>query len=349
MKIIIRIIAISVASIILPGCAWYQQHEENVAMEDVNKNWDLTIRASHIYPIYPLTEDLQPGDIFWVSKRINDNSDWSQSGYLQLDRLIYRIPIDGYAKFYSDSFDYSGKKIPMSFIDSSTWSNAPGAAFPSYSFTIQQGGGANVSLPIQGIPVGLGLMGAASASGQVTISQAHTYGIDEITLRGLVDTFAKDHIPELRRLLRADGDGTNYLQVVTRVFATRSVAVSMNKNSGYGFTASGGAPKDVPIPILTGTNAAADYTSLVNAVNSVVATNQTLFAAAAGLAPGGTLKFTSVSASSVSLIEQFDRPLVIGYLGFNLQISENALNDLAKDIPLPMIQRGNVLNYQQSD
>lgn len=309
--------------LILAGSCVTSQEQNDLT--NVNKEWDKTIRASHIYPIYPLTEDLQPGDIFLVSKQINDNSVWNQPGYLKLDRLIARIPITNYAGFYANAFDYAGQKLPKNFIDTVTWTNAPGAAFPSYGFAIQQGGGANVSLPIQGIPVGLALMGAKSASGQVTIAEAHTYGIDELSLRPLVNAFVHEHGEALEKLLEAETTKTNYLQIVTRVFATKRVAVSMYKDSGYAVTASGGMPKDVPIPTMATTNAAENYSNLVTAVNGIVASNQQVFAAASALVPGGTLKFTSVSSSSVSLVEQFDRPLVIGYLGFNLEVDPDSL------------------------
>jgi len=39
------------------------------------------------------------------------------------------------------------------------------------------------------------------------------------------------------------------------------------------------------------------------------------------LAPGGALKFTSVSQRSVSMDEDFPKPSVIGYIGFSAPIS----------------------------
>jgi hypothetical protein len=71
------------------------------------------------------------------------------------------------------------KPCPKKWLSDNSWSNAPVAAFPGYTFQINQGGAMNVSLPIEGVPVGLGLVGAKQASGTVTISDVHTYGIDE--------------------------------------------------------------------------------------------------------------------------------------------------------------------------
>jgi len=333
---------------LVSGC-----HTEQEDLTGVNKEWDKVIRASHIYPIYPLTEDLIPGDIFWVSKRINDSSQWNQPGYLALDRMIARIEVTNYTRFYSNEFSYGESVIPKVFMDAVNWSNSPGAAFPSYGFTVQQDVGANVSLPIQGIPVGLALMGAKSASGQVAITEAHTYGIDELDLKDAVKMFISNHVDYLLGLLRDDGLGTNYLQVVTRVYTAQRVAVSLFKESGIGMTASGGMPKDVPLPELS-TNTAQSYSNLVNAVNGIVASNETAFSAAAGLAPGGTLKFTSINSSSVSMDQQFPRPLVIGYLGFNVEISRKSLDDITSKMArgetwtLPYATRNKALRFQQS-
>jgi hypothetical protein len=52
---------LAVVSAGLSGCS-YEQQVRNVA-----RDWCMTIRASQVIPVYPLTEDLQPGDIFLVT------------------------------------------------------------------------------------------------------------------------------------------------------------------------------------------------------------------------------------------------------------------------------------------
>jgi len=56
--------SIYLALVCIPvSCAsWERQHQ----LERVAKDWCLTIRASQVIPVYPLTEDLQPGDVFLV-------------------------------------------------------------------------------------------------------------------------------------------------------------------------------------------------------------------------------------------------------------------------------------------
>jgi hypothetical protein len=40
-------------------------------MEDVARDWSVVIRASQVVPVYPLTEDVQPGDIFLAQTPID--------------------------------------------------------------------------------------------------------------------------------------------------------------------------------------------------------------------------------------------------------------------------------------
>ena len=42
----------------------------NKQLEKVAKDWALIFRASQVIPVYPLTEDLQPGDVLLVSTPI---------------------------------------------------------------------------------------------------------------------------------------------------------------------------------------------------------------------------------------------------------------------------------------
>jgi hypothetical protein len=39
-----------------------------------------------------------------------------------------------------------------------SWKAAPRVAFPSYSFTVQNGAGLSLAVPVQGVPVGLSLL-----------------------------------------------------------------------------------------------------------------------------------------------------------------------------------------------
>ena len=309
----IRLFATLASTALLAGCF---THSEEKQLTSINKDWNRIIRASHIQPVYPLTQDILPGDVFLVSHDIEDTDAWRQPGYLPLDHLVTRLYPEGYRSFYNNSWNSFTNPLPNEFLRNNSWTNAPIAGFPSYSFTVKQGGGASVALPIQGIPVGLSLMGAKQASGCVTLAEAHTYGIDEISLRKQVWEFVKTNKQQLTFLLPADR--TNFLTVVTRVYAVGRVTVSMVNDSAKGGSLWGGSPKDVPIPNLTTTNPAVNFSNMLAAVNSSVpAATQ-----ASTVLPGGTLKFNAVSSRSVSMSETFVRPVIIGYNGFSFAISK---------------------------
>jgi hypothetical protein len=335
-----NLISTALCGLFLVGCA-----TPDKSMQNVNKDWNKAIRAAHIFPVSPLTQDLQPGDIFFTDKEIEDFSAWDKGGYLPLDHLVGRIYPNSYKAFYENSFAIGdgNSKLPKTWLTDNSWTNAPAAAFPGYTFKIQQGGAMNVSLPIQGVPVGLGLMGARNASGTVTIGDARTYGVDEPSLLKQVEEFVNK--PENASALLKSMD-TNavkgnspkryFLQVVSRVFLTGKVSVSMVNDSSVGGSVSVGSAPATSIPSLTDTNVASNYSNLVTAVNAIIQTGS------AAALPGGALKFSQVSARSVSMDETFAKPLVIGYTGFSVPISSAALNAIlgrdSKGGPVPTRQ-----------
>jgi hypothetical protein len=314
MKMNIRTMSlIACVAATLSGCAAY---EENKQLTSINKDWNRLIRASHIYPVYPLSQDIMPGDIFLVSSDIEDVQAWNQPGYLPLDHLVARLYPTNFITFYTNSWSAYNDLLPRAFLKDNSWSNAPVAGFPSYSFTVTQGAGANVALPIQGIPVGLGIMGAKQASGYVTLADAHTYGVDEMSLRNQVWSYIRANEDQLSYLLAPDQ--TNYLQVVTRVYVVGQVTVSMVNDSSTGGSVWGGSPKDVPIPVLRTNDAAGNYTNMLSAVNSSIPAAS----AVSSILPGGTFKFSSASSRSVSMSESFPQPIVVGYNGFSFAIAK---------------------------
>ncbi len=301
----------------LCGCA-----TENGELTKINKDWNRLIRASHIYPVYPLSQDVMPGDMFFVSTDIEDTSAWQQEGYLPLDHLVARLYPTNYVGFYSNAWPDFTNALPARWLKDNSWSNAPVAGFPSYSFSIQQGGGASVALPIQGIPIGLSLMEAKRASGFVALADTHTYGVDELWLREQVWTYVTNHNKEFSFLIDKNDKNKYYLQIVSRVYTVGKVSVSMFNDSAVGGSLWGGSPKDVAIPTLQQGSSNVATTAAVNLSNLVSTVNNTVPSAASvsNLMPGGTLKFNMVSGRSVSMDESFPRPVVIGYNGFSFGI-----------------------------
>jgi len=157
----------------------------------------MVIRASQVLPVYPLTEDLQPGDIFLVQVTVDDQAKiYRERGFLALDNLIFRLDPRGYEEFYRKSFEAGDAQhpLPRHWLEPgkpASWTLAPNASFPTYSFSARRGGGFNVALPVQGVPVGLSLLGGDATQGSITIAEARTYGVDTLSLHADVRRWAQ--------------------------------------------------------------------------------------------------------------------------------------------------------------
>jgi hypothetical protein len=322
MRVIVWILLALAAS----GCARAVSDRE---LQRVARDWSMVIRASQILPVYPLTEDLQPGDIFLVQVTVDEQAKtYRQRGFLPLDNLIFRLDPRGYEAFYRQSFEAGDPQhvLPKHWLEPgkpASWTLAPNASFPTYAFSARRGGGFNVALPVQGIPVGLSLLGGDATQGTITIAEARTYGVDTISLYDDVRRWAEGNRAFLQ-YYGGDPQRTNYLRVVSRVYITGRINVSLQGSKSSGATLSGGAPKPVDLVV---PNASADpqkntleaYTSNIEKLNAMIA-KALERAAGSNLAPGGTVKVVSASSGSISLAEDFARPLVIGYLGFDMAI-----------------------------
>ena len=76
MRVIVWILLALAAS----GCARAVSDRE---LQRVARDWSMVIRASQIVPVYPLTEDLQPGDIFLVQVTVDEQAKtYRERGFL---------------------------------------------------------------------------------------------------------------------------------------------------------------------------------------------------------------------------------------------------------------------------
>ncbi len=332
-----RLSLIVAGGMLLGGCAADPTSE----LENVARDWALTIRASQIIPVYPLSEDIRPGDVFLVSMPIGEQAEaYEEKGFLPTDNLVTRLQGLDFAKFYGDDFlasDYG--RQPVAITPTGTPLDAPQAGFPTYTFSVEEGGGLQLALPIQGIPVGLGLMQASRAVGSVTISDAYTYGIDSASLLSILhDWFGSS--PEIRSTLAAMVGEINapiYLRVINRVYVTRGVDVSLTNLDALSGGADAGAAQPVSLPDLSGADpgevktAGEAYKESLNALSSPLN-------GSAGALPGGSVRFTQVNRRSVSMSQTFDHPLVVGYVGFDVKVDRNG--NLSPPIPSFAVVQG---------
>jgi hypothetical protein len=300
----------------LCACATTTRRQQ---LESVAKDWCLVVRASQVVPVYPLTEDLEPGDVLLVRTPVADQQrEYLAKGFLPLDEFVARLRPPGYKDFYGGAYgglDDGASRPPRPWQfppdgSKSTWEKAPHAAFPSYSFAVDSGAGLSLALPVHGVPVALSLLGAQSGDGTISIADAYTYGLDEISLRTKLDEWITAHASDVAAFAPKNPGETVYLRVVSRVYLTGSVNVSVNAASTLGGTASGGEPKTVN---LGDPNDAAAYEKTLESLSAQIS----------AALPGGTIKVASASRRSISLVETFFRPLVIGYLGFDVPIDSS--------------------------
>ena len=294
-------------TVALSGCTTWRR---NNALEKVAKDWSMVIRASQVIPVYPLTEDLQPGDVLLVSTPLGREARlYKKKGFLPLDQHMVRLHPEGYDAFYlSGTYGVESNSIlPKLWREDTAWTNAPIAGFPSYSFSVTTKSGFQLALPVQGVPVAMGLMNTGEAKGSVAIKDAHTYGIDILTLQNQVRKWADEHKsflqnyePDKKRLWF---NRFHYLRVVSRVYLTQEVGVSIQNTS----STTGDASVAQRFDVLASENIE-EYKKKVKGLSSV------------GGSIGGSLAFNVVSSRTINMKETFDSPIVIGYIAFDMPI-----------------------------
>ena len=350
---------------VVAGCGSLPRSKEG-ELEQVAKDWSMTIRASQVIPVYPLSEDLQPGDVFLVQMPIDRQQEiYRRKGFLPLDNLVDRIQPSGFCAFYGSSFlnGLDGcKPLPVTWLapgNANAWAAAPGASFPTYSFSARRGAGFNLALPIQGVPVGLSLLGGDAAQGSVTIAEAKTYGVDTVSLYEDLTKWAAKRSRFLAHFAPGE-DRQNYLRVISRVYLTGNLTVSLQSARSAGGGLSAGAPKPVDIfSVNPGDKpeaiTAEAYEKNLGLINDTISKSIQSAAGGAAALPGGSLRVVAASANAITLREDFARPLIIGYLGFDVAIgADGALGPpipthavLSNQQPVPAAAQQRVEQRQQ--
>ena len=312
---------------LISGCTTYLRNKQ---LEMVAKDWALVIRASQVIPVYPLSEDLQPGDVLLVSSPIEEQvAVYKEKGFLPLDQLLVRLyskdfianynpqyeVSKDFANFYNLRYGITDDTIPPANWqnpngdDRHNWQISPRSAFPTYQFSARTGTGLNLAIPIQGVPLALGLMNSGSASGTVTIADANTYGLDNVRLERMVREWARQNRLLLRNYTPRE-EQCHFLRIVSRVYVTGRVSVTVNNDDSTGAEAAAGADRPVKLIGVTEGDTKENYVSAIEAINKLV-TEQL---------PGARINIATASSRSVTFTEQFERPLVIGYVGFDMPI-----------------------------
>ena len=209
---------------------------------------------------------------------------------------------------------------------------APRAAFPTYNFSVDQSAGLRLAIPIQGIPFGLGLMGASQAMGTITLKDAYTYGIDgEFLVRSLYGWWqSSEDIAKTLADIVQQTDKDIYLRVVSRVYLVNSVEVGLMNIDALAVGADVGAAQKIELPDLSEIEPDKVKAS-IEAYREVLKTLSAQLNAGAAITPGGAFRIAHASQRSVTLSQDFDRPLVIGYRGFDVKVLKEGV--LSAPIP----------------
>lgn len=332
---------LALSTLALSGCA-----TRGGQLEKVAKDWCQTIRASQVMCSYPLTEDIQPGDVFLVQTGLaEEQKEYAKRGFLPLsDHRKRLVPTaTAYKDFYADSYwqDEFGARIPNQRpkrpvaaapgapAPTLTEVNAPRAVFPSYTFEVQNQSGLALAVPIQGIPLGLNYMQADKAKGSMVIGDARSYGLDSTQVYDLLrnwldtDTNARDAV---RGTVKQIDAPYVLLRVITRVYMTGGMTVSLTRDATKGGEVKAGNAPAVSLVNANGSidkNVEGTLTALENKINLQA------------LDVGGRVKFLSASSSAVSLAESFDRMLVVGYLAVDVPYFKGG----CLGYPLPTYER----------
>jgi hypothetical protein len=190
------------------------------------------------------------------------------------------------------------------------------AGFPTYSFSIRRSLGFAAALPINGIPVGLGLLGSDSADGSVTIGKATTLGVDEASLYDDLQAWVHQKGVFLAPYASTE-EHKAYLRVVSRIYLAGEIKVSLHDASNRALGSDvGAAPsvadalaKPTTRPDETSAKAVENYNAALAALNSSLEAPATR--------PGASLRIAAATARSIVMNETFSPPLVVGYLGFD--------------------------------
>jgi len=316
-------------------------------LANVAKDWCRSIRASQIVPVYPLTEDVQPGDVFLVSTPIGAQQvEYRKRGFLPIENLIGRLPVE-YGGMYSGAYGIGAfRDTPHHWQfppagDTMGWAQAPLAGFPSYKFEVRNGSGLSLGVPVRSVPIGLSVLNSSQADGFIQIAEAHTYGIEMALAYAKLADWGAGHQDLLAQLANAKddectraGSQCSYLRVVSRVYVARRVNVLLSSAQfgGAGLTAG----RD-PLPNIASqsTSASAAY----DTINAIIRKNLSS-------EPGGAVQVVSAAARSVSLEERFPRPLVIGYIGFDVPILPGG--ELGAPVPTRSIMEGRPISPSQT-
>ena len=152
-------------------------------------------------------------------------------------------------------------------------------------------------------------MNSGKASGTVTIADVYTFGLDSFRLERIVRSWALENRNLLRNYEPHNG-AYHFLRIVSRVYVTGRVSVIIKNDEYRGAEAAAGADRPINLIGVKEGASSENYSKAIEAIN-LIAEKQL---------PGAKVKSATATSRSVTLSEEFRKPLVIGYVGFDMPI-----------------------------
>lgn len=255
-KKILTLTLLAANSIAMTAC---QSKPPQQQLEQVAKDWSMTVRAAQVMPIYPLEQYILPGDLYLSHKSVDAEIEtWKEKGFLPLINRDSFIPIS--TAYYDEYYSRGQSENQPSF------AMPPEAAFPSYSFTIDNRGSAGVALPLASVPIALSAAGAQGATGSVILKGATSQGLPNRKMDEIVRAWASAPINKTW-LSGAAGSTSSptMLRVITRVFSISGATVSLTFSDVSGGALNVGASTSTPDLISA---SSASYDALINSLNT---------------------------------------------------------------------------------
>lgn len=227
------------------------------SLERVAKDWSMTVRASQVMPIFPLDEDLRPGDVYISHNDITAEIEtWESKGFLPLVNRYDRIPINKseYDTLYANGFSETG---------GASFYRAPGTAFPSYTFSVDKRGSLGLALPLNSVPVALAAGGAQGATGSAVFKGASNQGLNDKEMGRIIGRWAATNRNHLGAIA-ARNPGPTVLRVISRIYSIEGATVSLTFEETSGAEARAGAEVSTPDLLSTSQD---QYDSLLTYLN----------------------------------------------------------------------------------
>ncbi|TKC78947.1 hypothetical protein FAZ69_31400 [Trinickia terrae] len=255
----------------------------------------------------------------------------------------------------------NNSKTPNIFSEAGTLVRLPLVALPNFSVSRSFDESAAVSLPARLMSVVFGETTASNQVESITIRAAETYGVPAGVALGELNSFCSPQkfssidcwqstISAILGSLRNKPPTKTAVSIVYRLYLTRSIEYTFDTSSAIGAQAKAIASLENRIqensnvtpetskagPVSPSSSAEAPNPGSApndakTAANHLAALHASLDAqlkslghlAAGHTAPGGTFSVGAVSEAGVSLVQTFERPVVIGYRAITLPSIKN--------------------------